>query len=72
MKVGLIVAGCSLLLQLISGDSSARIVAKHQPEKLAAAEGLYRTEESTPLSLVGWASDKNQKVYNRFCNKRYY
>ncbi|MGL4347955.1 MAG: cytochrome ubiquinol oxidase subunit I [Chlamydiales bacterium] len=63
MKIGLIVAGCSLILQLISGDSSARVVAKHQPEKLAAAEGLYKTEESTPLSLVGWASDKNQKVY---------
>lgn len=63
MKIGLIVAGCSLILQLISGDSSARIVAKHQPEKLAAAEGLYHTKKSTPLTLFGWTNDKTQKVY---------
>lgn len=63
MKVGLIVAAGSLLLQLISGDSSARIVAKYQPEKLAAAEGLYKTEESTPLTLFGWPSERTQKVY---------
>lgn len=63
MKIGLFVAAGSLILQLISGDSSARVVAKHQPEKLAAAEGLYKTEESTALTLFGWPSDKHQKVY---------
>ncbi len=53
MKIGLSVALVSLLLQLASGHSSAQIVAKYQPAKLAAFEGLYTTEPHTPMSVIG-------------------
>jgi cytochrome d ubiquinol oxidase subunit I len=42
------------LLQPISGDASARAVAVHQPAKLAALEGQFRTERGAPLRVGGW------------------
>ena len=41
LRVGLIVALVAAVLQIVSGDFSARGVAKNQPAKLAAFEGLY-------------------------------
>jgi len=64
MRIGLTVAMITLLLQLISGDSSARLIAKFQPAKLAAFEGVYKTEPHTPISVVGWVDTKQQKVYS--------
>jgi cytochrome bd ubiquinol oxidase subunit I len=64
MKIGLCIAGVSLVLQLISGDSSARIVAKYQPAKLAAFEGVFETKPHTPISVVGWVDTKNRKVHS--------
>ncbi|GAB4190486.1 MAG: cytochrome ubiquinol oxidase subunit I [Simkaniaceae bacterium] len=62
MKVGLWVAGVSLILQLISADITARGVARHQPEKLAAAEGIYQTNDYTPMTLFGWVDAKEKQV----------
>lgn len=64
MSIGLTIAMLSLVLQLISGDSSARLVAKYQPAKLAAFEGLYQTVPSTPASVIGWVDAKNEKVHS--------
>jgi cytochrome d ubiquinol oxidase subunit I len=61
-KVGLIVASVSVILQVISGDSSARGLAVNQPMKFAAFEGLYKTEKGVPLTLVGWTDPKAQTV----------
>jgi len=47
---------------VISGDLQAVNVAETQPAKLAAFEGLYKTEESTPLYLFGSPSDEEQRV----------
>src|SRR5260221_5892004 len=47
-------AGVAAVLQPISGDFSARQVAEHQPVKLAAMEGQFRTERGAPLRLGGW------------------
>ena len=63
MKVGLIVALMSLILQLISGDSSARLVAQYQPAKLAASEGIYETKPYTPITIIGWVDSQQQKVH---------
>jgi cytochrome bd ubiquinol oxidase subunit I len=41
------------LLQPISGDISAKFVAKHQPAKLAAMEGLFETQRGAPLLIGG-------------------
>lgn len=64
MGIGLTFAMAALVLQLISGDSSARIVAKFQPAKLAALEGVYKTVPSTPISVVGWVDGANQEVHS--------
>jgi len=51
------------LLALVSGHSNARMVARHQPSKLAAFEGHFRTTGSgTPLYLFGAASEEEQRV----------
>jgi len=54
MHVGIVTAFICCLLQLLSGDSSARIAAKYQPAKLAAFEGNFVTQEYTPASVIGW------------------
>ncbi len=64
MSIGLGFAMISLILQLVSGDSSARLVAKYQPAKLAAFEGIYKTEPSTPISVIGWVDSANEKVHS--------
>jgi len=64
MKIGLVVAGITVVAQLFSGDHSARIVGKYQPEKLAAFEGIYKTREHTPISIWGWVDPENEKVYS--------
>ncbi len=64
MKIALVTAFATCLLQLGSGDRSAKLIAKYQPGKLAAFEGNYITQESTPISIIGWVDGKNQKVHS--------
>jgi cytochrome d ubiquinol oxidase subunit I len=42
------------LLQPVSGDFSARAVARNQPAKLAALEGQFQTERGAPLRIGGF------------------
>jgi cytochrome d ubiquinol oxidase subunit I len=53
LGLALAVGGGAALLQPLSGDLSARQVAVHQPVKLAALEGHFRTERGAPLRLGG-------------------
>lgn len=63
LKIGLIVAFLATILQVISGDSSGKIVAEFQPSKLAALEAIYKTEEGgTPLLLFGIPNSKEKRV----------
>jgi cytochrome d ubiquinol oxidase subunit I len=62
LRVGLAVALAASLLQLVSGHRSAQGVAKNQPVKLAAFEGLYETTNRAPLTLFGWVDQKNERV----------
>lgn len=62
MKIALIVASCSLVLQVISGDSSADVVARNQPAKLAAFEGLFHTTADAPLTLFGLPNAEEGKI----------
>lgn len=64
MKLGLSVGVITLILQIISGDSSAKLVAKYQPIKLAAMEGVYKTIPYTPISVFGYIDTKNEQVYS--------
>jgi cytochrome bd ubiquinol oxidase subunit I len=62
MKIGLFAGAVVLVLQLISADSTARGVAKNQPIKLAAIEGVYDTVPYTPIGIAGWVNAKAEKV----------
>ena len=44
-------------LQAVTGDFAAKHLATHQPAKLAAAEGLFRTQSRAPLTIGGWPDE---------------
>ena len=62
LRLGLIAGLAASLLQLLSGHSSAQGVAKNQPVKLAAFEGLYETTTNASLTLFGWVDEKKEKT----------
>lgn len=62
IRLGLLTGIIFLVLQLISAHSTAKGVAKNQPVKLAAMEGLMTTETPAPLCLIGWPSEKDGKT----------
>ena len=62
VKTALIFGSVAALLQPFSGDFSAKDVARRQPEKLAALEGLYKTSKSAELLIGGIPNDREEKV----------
>ena len=54
LVVPLTVAALAAPVQVVVGDWAARDVAKTQPVKLAALEGLAKTEKGAPEHLLGW------------------
>ncbi|MBG8552443.1 cytochrome ubiquinol oxidase subunit I [Hymenobacter guriensis] len=50
------------VLQPLSGDFSAKDVARRQPAKLAAMEAHFHTEKSAALVLGGLPNEKEQRV----------
>jgi cytochrome bd ubiquinol oxidase subunit I len=54
LAIALSAAAVASILQPIIGDWAARDVARHQPVKLAAMEGLTRTMAGAPEHLLGW------------------
>jgi cytochrome bd ubiquinol oxidase subunit I len=55
--------GCvGIPLQIISGDMSARAVARLQPVKLAAMEADYKTQTGAPLELGGVPDNNSETV----------
>ncbi|HEV7992782.1 MAG TPA: cytochrome ubiquinol oxidase subunit I [Gemmatimonadaceae bacterium] len=53
LAVALLVGAPAAVLQPLSGDVSARVVAETQPVKLAALESQWRTERGAPLRIGG-------------------
>jgi cytochrome bd ubiquinol oxidase subunit I len=53
LGVALLVGAPAAVLQPLSGDVSARVVAETQPVKLAALESQWRTERGAPLRIGG-------------------
>jgi cytochrome d ubiquinol oxidase subunit I len=50
------------LASVVSGDLQGRNVAKTQPAKLAAMEGHFKTDGPTPLYLLGFPDEQEQRV----------
>jgi cytochrome d ubiquinol oxidase subunit I len=53
LTIGLLVGAPAAVVQPLSGDLSARYVARYQPAKLAAMEALFETRRGAPLVLGG-------------------
>ncbi len=62
LGISLAVACVCAPLQIVSGDFSARKVAKLQPAKLAAMEAHYHTQNGAPLIIGGLPNDKSETV----------
>lgn len=60
MKLGLIFS----IATAIIGDFSGKYLAEYQPEKLAAAEWHFETEEGAPLVLLGFLNDEEEITYS--------
>lgn len=58
MAVGLVAA----VLQPISGDWAAKVVAERQPAKLAAMEGQWETETRAPLRIGGLPNEETERT----------
>ena len=59
MKIGLVFAIAAALI----GDFSAKYLAEHQPEKLAAAEWHFETEKGAPLLFFGVLDENEEPKY---------
>ncbi|WP_203257025.1 cytochrome ubiquinol oxidase subunit I [Hyunsoonleella ulvae] len=61
-KIAITFAAIAAILQPISGDLSAKDIAKRQPVKLAAMEAHYDTTKGAPLYIGGIVDDEKQNV----------
>jgi cytochrome bd ubiquinol oxidase subunit I len=61
--LGMLVAAVMIIPQAIAGSWIGEAIARHQPEKLASIEGLFRTTAGAPLALFGWVDTNTQQVY---------
>lgn len=61
-KIAAVFGAAAAILQPLSGDISAKYVAKYQPEKLAAMEAHFHTEKSAALIIGGIPNIQKQEV----------
>jgi cytochrome d ubiquinol oxidase subunit I len=62
MRIGLFFALLASIGSAITGDVAVRVVAEHQPAKLAAIEGHYASEAPAALNVFGWVDERNERV----------
>ncbi|MDP4171193.1 MAG: cytochrome ubiquinol oxidase subunit I [Bacillota bacterium] len=62
LMVSLVIGGLFSLLTALNGHESAQLLHQYQPEKLAGAEGLFKTQDHAPLSVGGFTDKKTESV----------
>ncbi|GAA4716492.1 cytochrome ubiquinol oxidase subunit I [Brevibacillus fulvus] len=62
LLLGLILGGTFSLLTALNGHESAQYLHRYQPEKLAAAEGLFETQPYAPLAIGGITDPETKEV----------
>jgi cytochrome d ubiquinol oxidase subunit I len=62
LKTALVIFIVSSVLQLFSGHGHSVQVAETQPEKMAAFEALWETQEGAPMALFGLPDGKREKT----------
>jgi cytochrome bd ubiquinol oxidase subunit I len=63
LKLTMVCGFVFAFLTAVAGDISAKFLAKHQPEKLAAGEWHFETEEGADLLLYGILDENNEVKY---------
>ncbi|WP_316571050.1 cytochrome ubiquinol oxidase subunit I [Neobacillus sp. YIM B06451] len=62
LTLSLVIGGIFSLLTAVNGHESAQMLHKYQPEKLAAAEGLFQTQSHAPLAIGGITDRESESV----------
>lgn len=62
LMLGLIVGGIFSIATSLNGHESAQLLHEYQPEKLAAAEGLFETQRYAPLAIGGFTDRESKEV----------
>ncbi|MEY4766255.1 MAG: hypothetical protein RI907_2928 [Pseudomonadota bacterium] len=60
MRAALTAAVVLVPLQIVAGDMHGLNTLQHQPQKIAAMEGLWHTEQGAPLVLFGWPDEASR------------
>ncbi|MBT9462439.1 cytochrome ubiquinol oxidase subunit I [Hydrogenophaga sp.] len=58
MRTALVAAALVIPIQFVAGDLHGLNTLEHQPAKIAAMEGIWKTEKSAPLTLFGIPDEK--------------
>ena len=61
-KIAITFGAIAAILQPLSGDLSAKDIAKRQPAKLAAMEAHYETKKGAPLYIGGIVDEEKREV----------
>jgi len=57
LRTGLTLGALLIPLQIFVGDLHGLNTLEHQPQKIAAMEGIWRTERAAPLLLFAWPDE---------------
>ncbi len=60
LRTGLTLGAVLIPLQIMVGDMHGLNTLKHQPQKVAAMEGVWETERGAPLLLFAWPDEKTR------------
>ena len=60
LRVALTIAAIAAPLQIIAGDEHGLNTLEHQPQKIAAMEGIWNTEKGAALRLFAWPDEKTR------------
>ncbi|WP_295636659.1 cytochrome ubiquinol oxidase subunit I [uncultured Methylibium sp.] len=61
LRLGLTVAAVLIPVQIFVGDMHGLNTLEHQPQKIAAMEGVWHTEKGAPLLLFAWPDGEARK-----------
>jgi cytochrome d ubiquinol oxidase subunit I len=62
LMLGLVIGGIFSIATALNGHESAQLLHEYQPEKLAAAEGLFETQRYAPLAIGGFTDRDSREV----------
>jgi cytochrome d ubiquinol oxidase subunit I len=63
LRAGVIAAAVAIPLQIFAGDLHGLNTLEHQPAKIAAIEGIWRTGKGVALTLFGWPDEAQGRTH---------